>query len=136
LMRLLALAMAVTVALLVVASPAGSRIIKLIGFDREIEDNAERMLAEGRQTFRFDTFGDEAFWGGMLQLHRAIAGAEFGGVPGLIRPSLAEVQPAGPVRSHHGQPPPFVVKCQLLQAVTDGTCARERAWAAPRSSRR
>jgi hypothetical protein len=84
LMRLLALAMAVTVALLVVASPAGSRIIKLIGFDREIEDNAERMLAEGRQTFRFDTFGDEAFWGGMLQLHRAIAGAEFGGVgPGL-----------------------------------------------------
>lgn len=82
--RLLALAMAVTVALLVVASPAGSRMIKLIGFDREIEDNAERMLAEGRQTFRFDTFGDEAFWGGMLQLHRAIEGTEFGGVgPGL-----------------------------------------------------
>ncbi len=42
------------------------------------------MLAEGRQTFRFDTFGDEAFWGGMLQLHQAIQGSEFGGVgPGL-----------------------------------------------------
>jgi hypothetical protein len=82
--RLLGLALAVTVALLFVASPAGSRILKLIGFDREIEDNAERMLAEGRQTFRSDTFGDEAFWGGMLQLHRAIEGAQFGGVgPGL-----------------------------------------------------
>jgi len=26
------------------------------------------MIDEGRQTFRFATFGDEAFWGG--QLHR------------------------------------------------------------------
>ena len=30
------------------------------------------MLAEGRQTFRFDTFGDEEFWGGTLKLHQAI----------------------------------------------------------------
>jgi hypothetical protein len=82
--KLLVLGLAVTVAVLVVASPAGSRIAKLFGFDREIENNAERMLAEGRQTFRFDTFGDEAFWGGMLQLHQAIEGSEFGGVgPGL-----------------------------------------------------
>ncbi len=28
---------------------------------------------DGRQTFRFDTFGDEAFWGGTLKLHQAIA---------------------------------------------------------------
>src|SRR5262249_21987010 len=28
---------------------------------------------QGRNTFRFDTFGDEAFWGGTLQLHQAIA---------------------------------------------------------------
>ena len=82
--KLLVLGLAVTVAVVVVASPAGSRIAKLFGFDREIENNAERMLAEGRQTFRFDTFGDEAFWGGMLQLHQAIQGSEFGGVgPGL-----------------------------------------------------
>lgn len=82
--KLLALAVAVTVALLFVASPAASRIANLFGFDNKIENNAERMLAEGRQTFRSDTFGDEAFWGGMLQLHRAIEGAEFGGVgPGL-----------------------------------------------------
>jgi mono/diheme cytochrome c family protein len=42
------------------------------------------MIAEGKQTFRSDTFGDEAFWGDMLQLHQAIQGERFGGVgPGL-----------------------------------------------------
>jgi hypothetical protein len=34
---------------------------------------AARLLAEGRETFRFDTFGDEAFWSGTLGLDRAIA---------------------------------------------------------------
>ncbi len=34
---------------------------------------AAKMLAEGRETFRFDTFGDEAFWSGVLGLDRAIA---------------------------------------------------------------
>lgn len=43
-----------------------------------------RRLTEGRRTFRFETFGDEAFWGGALRLHQAIEGARFGGVgPGL-----------------------------------------------------
>jgi hypothetical protein len=47
-------------------------------------DAAVDMLKEGRQTFRHDTFGDEAFWGGELRLHEAISGASFGGVgPGL-----------------------------------------------------
>ena len=42
------------------------------------------MLDRGRRIFRFDTFGDEAFWGGTLRLHEAIEGARFGGVgPGL-----------------------------------------------------
>jgi hypothetical protein len=36
------------------------------------EDNSEQMLAQGRQIFRFDTFGDQAFWGDQLQLHQAI----------------------------------------------------------------
>src|SRR5262245_50393764 len=49
-----------------------------------ISQNAEQMIAEGQQTFRFDTFGDEDFWGGALQLHRAVAGSQLGGVgPGL-----------------------------------------------------
>jgi mono/diheme cytochrome c family protein len=31
------------------------------------------LVAEGRQTFRYDTFGDEAFWGETLGLHEAVA---------------------------------------------------------------
>jgi hypothetical protein len=43
-----------------------------------------RLVSQGKQTFRFDTFGDQAFWGGTLHLNQAIAGAKNGGVgPGL-----------------------------------------------------
>src|SRR4051794_40240255 len=38
------------------------------------------LLLSGQQVFRFDTFGDEAFWGDTLRLHQAIAGSRFGGV--------------------------------------------------------
>lgn len=40
----------------------------------------QHLLAEGRQIFRYDTFGSEAFWGGQLRLHEAIKGAQLGGV--------------------------------------------------------
>lgn len=30
------------------------------------------MIKQGRRTFRFDTFGDESFWGGQLRLHETI----------------------------------------------------------------
>jgi len=47
-------------------------------------ENAGALITEGRQTFRFETFGDEAFWGDTLQLQRAILGDGLGGVgPGL-----------------------------------------------------
>ena len=52
-------------------------------------DNTRRMVEEGRQTFRADTFGSEAFWGDTLQLHRAIAGAEHSGIGGGISPKAA-----------------------------------------------
>ena len=39
-----------------------------------IMDNANKMLAEGKQTFRFETFGDEAYWSASLQLDKAIEG--------------------------------------------------------------
>jgi hypothetical protein len=44
-----------------------------VGYDEGISRNAQQMLAEGKQTFRFDTFGDEAFWGDTLKLHEAVA---------------------------------------------------------------
>jgi hypothetical protein len=31
--------------------------------DRSAKDNVERLLSEGKQIFRFNTFGSEAFWG-------------------------------------------------------------------------
>lgn len=44
-------------------------------FDAEITRNAASLLDEGRRTFRFETFGDEAFWGGQLRLHESVAQA-------------------------------------------------------------
>ncbi len=57
---------------------------KLSENDRMIDAHAQKMIEEGRQIFRFDTFGSEAFWGDALQLHRAITGEKNGGVgPGM-----------------------------------------------------
>lgn len=51
---------------------------------KTIEGHAQDMLREGRKTFRYDTFGDETWWGGTLGLEQAIEGANRGGVgPGL-----------------------------------------------------
>jgi hypothetical protein len=53
-------------------------------FQEKIEDNAEKLFKDGRELFRMETFGSEAFWGDQLRLHAAIAGESFGGVgPGL-----------------------------------------------------
>jgi len=46
-------------------------------------------IEEGKQTFRFDTFGDEAFWGDTLKLHTAIEGAANGGVGPGVSPVAA-----------------------------------------------
>src|SRR6185369_10999133 len=46
--------------------------------------NAKQMLQEGKQTFRFETFGDEVYWTDALKLDKGIAGEKDGGVgPGL-----------------------------------------------------
>jgi hypothetical protein len=54
-----------------------------------IRDNAQTLLNQGRRIFRFDTFGDEAFWGDTLKLHQAIAGARQGGVGAGVSPKTA-----------------------------------------------
>src|SRR5688500_912931 len=46
-------------------------------------------LDEGRETFRYDTFGNEHFWGDALKLHRAIAGTNHGGVGPGVSPATA-----------------------------------------------
>jgi hypothetical protein len=47
------------------------------------------LFEQGKQVFRFDTFGDEDFWGGQLQLHKAIEGEAFGGVGPGVSPKTA-----------------------------------------------
>jgi len=59
------------------------------GFDAVIRDNAKHMADEGKQTFRFDTFGDESFWGDTLRLHEAIEGQKLGGVGPGVSPATA-----------------------------------------------
>ena len=58
-------------------------------FDDVVRKNAAKMLADGKRIFRFDTFGDEAFWSGALELHQAIAGEANGGVGPGVSPATA-----------------------------------------------
>jgi len=62
---------------------------KLTRNDHQTDAHARRMIAEGRQIFRFDTFGSEAFFGDALQLHQAIAGEKNGGVGAGVSPKTA-----------------------------------------------
>jgi hypothetical protein len=53
-------------------------------WDDKIGKNAADMMEEGKETFRHDTFGSEAFWGDKLRLHTTIVGEKKGGTgPGL-----------------------------------------------------
>jgi hypothetical protein len=78
----------ITTSLLLVALIAGAYALNAenndasddvaVHLDKTVR-NGQRMIAEGQKTFRFDTFGDQAYWGGTLKLHRAIEGAKLGG---------------------------------------------------------
>lgn len=56
---------------------------------RALPEGAAQKLEQGRQVFRFDTFGDQAFWGDALQLHQAIEGSKLGGVGPGVSPNTA-----------------------------------------------
>jgi hypothetical protein len=70
-------------------SPQSSRPPAATPQETEVSSNASRMMDEGRRVFRYDTFGDEAFWGDTLKLHNAIAGAQHGGVGPGVSPKTA-----------------------------------------------
>src|SRR5256884_1507813 len=55
----------------------------------EVESNARITLKNGRNIFRFDTFGDQAFWGDTLKLHQSLEGADHGGIGPGVSPSTA-----------------------------------------------
>jgi len=91
-------AIAATAALLVICLVALSRTNPVRAEDSRKEmdfhknpavANAAQKVLMGEQVFRFDTFGDEAFWGDTLKLHQAIEGAKLGGVGPGVSPNTA-----------------------------------------------
>jgi hypothetical protein len=58
-------------------------------WNTDIRENADEMLEKGRAVFRFETFGDEAFWTDKLQLHKAIADKGAGGIGEGLSPKAA-----------------------------------------------
>jgi len=54
-----------------------------------VERHALQQVREGRDTFRYATFGDEAFWGDGIGLHLALAGKANGGVGPGVSPKAA-----------------------------------------------
>src|SRR6266542_1429442 len=58
-------------------------------FEQAAVKYADRLLQQGQQTFRYDTFGSESFWGGQLKLHQAIMGEKLGGIGPGVSPKQA-----------------------------------------------
>jgi hypothetical protein len=69
--------------------PAGSETVGEAQSAITAEENAVSLVHQGRDIFRYDTFGDEDFWGGQLRLHEAIEGAANGGVGAGLSPARA-----------------------------------------------
>jgi hypothetical protein len=57
--------------------------------DQSIDQNGAAMIGRGREIFRFDTFGDEGFWTGLLKIEQAIEGATLGGIGAGVSPKTA-----------------------------------------------
>ena len=62
---------------------------KIEGMKVSDEPGASKMLSDGKEIFRYETFGDESFWTDKLQLHKAIAGSKYGGVGAGLTPEAA-----------------------------------------------
>jgi cytochrome c peroxidase len=75
--------------LFVSASVFGVPVGALVGRKPKATPFRTSLFLQGQRIFRFDTFGDEAFWGGALGLHKAIEGSKFGGVGAGVSPKLA-----------------------------------------------
>lgn len=64
--RVCALALALPFVVILVASPVGSPA-------SAAREHEQRGIDAGRQIFRYDTFGDEQLWTGVLRMHEVIA---------------------------------------------------------------
>ncbi len=63
----------------VLVSSTGKRTVRHARSDEQsrflgsAEDDAKQLIEQGRQIFRFDTYGDEVFWTDQLQMQKAVA---------------------------------------------------------------
>jgi len=64
-------------------------VVRALATDSTIVENAKTLLEKGRAIFRFETFGDEAWWTDTIQLHKAIAGDRHGGIGAGVSPATA-----------------------------------------------
>jgi cytochrome c553 len=53
------------------------------------ENESGDLISQGKQTFRYDAFGDEDFWSGLLHIDKAIAGEKNGGFGQGVNPKTA-----------------------------------------------
>lgn len=65
------------------------KTLSAASYQQQVEKGRTQMFSEGQRIFRYDTFGDEEFWGGTLHLHQAIAGEKNGGVGAGVSPKAA-----------------------------------------------
>ncbi len=54
-----------------------------------MNEGKQSLVEEGKQIFRFDAFGDEDFWSGLLHIDKAIAGEANGGYGPGVSPNTA-----------------------------------------------
>src|SRR5215468_4921671 len=75
---------AMTVTAVASAPRASARLGGSVVGQHQANNTSAMLVSQGKRTFRFSTFGDQAFWGGTLGLNKTIAGAKHGGIgPGL-----------------------------------------------------
>src|SRR6516162_7866403 len=75
---------AMTLTAVVSAPQASARLGGSVVSQNHANGASAGLIMKGQRTFRFATFGDEAFWGGVLGLNKTIASAANGGIgPGL-----------------------------------------------------
>ena len=53
------------------------------------DHSSDPLVRDGKKIFRFDTFGDEEFWSGLLHIDKAILGSANGGFGNGVSPKAA-----------------------------------------------
>jgi len=57
--------------------------------EKQAAEKNKSLVAQGKEIFRFDDFGDTAFWGGVLHIDKAILGINNGGYGSGVSPRNA-----------------------------------------------